>query len=291
MQRWFTRRRGASGLTYGLIVGLISIVALTAVQTSGESVDSLLSTTAEAMGEAVEEPSPTPTPLPDPPSVSLTSTSAINTTFGSSVTLNGSATGEDVSLQWHLDGVPIDGATENELTLPSLNQDQLGAYTLVATNPGGSATSGSRTVSASLTYTTRRGTGSGCTFTGGSSFNGAAAWDGNTGTSITIENSNRTFCTCYIADFAPVRVASILTDVRFGVSTGGRTLRLRRNNGSTFTVQSGGTLSNTSSVNRTYTNPEPSTLMRGLAICYNGVASGTNARRLFVDELRVNLAP
>ncbi|GAB5388099.1 MAG: hypothetical protein Alpg2KO_10670 [Alphaproteobacteria bacterium] len=298
------KTRGASGLTYGLLVGLISIVALVAVQSSGSSVNSLLTTTSDSLGSSIAAPSATPTPLPDAPTASISSTAPISVNFGDQVTLEGSATGEQVSLQWHLDGVPVAGATSDTLVISSLGQDDLGSYTLVATNPGGSSTSDSRTVSATISYTTHRiqttpdncstpafGNASVWPPAAANSFSGGAGVDGNGSTSVTITNGNFSFCSCYILSFGPVRVASVLTDVRFGVSTGGRQMRLRRANGSGFRTISGSSLNNTSNVNTTLSNSESGPLMDGLGICYNGRASSSSARNLIIDELRLNLAP
>ncbi|GAB5388935.1 MAG: hypothetical protein Alpg2KO_19030 [Alphaproteobacteria bacterium] len=65
-------RRGASGLSYGLVVGLIAIVALTAVTSVGSSNVSLFSTVGDQLGQVVADTgsgtegatSPTPPPAP-----------------------------------------------------------------------------------------------------------------------------------------------------------------------------------------------------------------------------------
>lgn len=70
-------RRGATALTYGLVVGLVSLGALSAVTRGGESIDSLFSTVsstliAEGAGPdaptavPVASPSPSPSPAPSP---------------------------------------------------------------------------------------------------------------------------------------------------------------------------------------------------------------------------------
>ncbi|GAB5389643.1 MAG: hypothetical protein Alpg2KO_26110 [Alphaproteobacteria bacterium] len=55
-------KRGATGISYGLVVGFISIVALAAVTGTGESVDNLMSDVSTTMNEAITSPTPTPTP-------------------------------------------------------------------------------------------------------------------------------------------------------------------------------------------------------------------------------------
>ncbi len=59
-------RRGATALTYGLVVGLVSLAAIQAVTTVGESVDSNLVNVADSISGSVspdgEQPAPTPVP-------------------------------------------------------------------------------------------------------------------------------------------------------------------------------------------------------------------------------------
>ncbi|GAB5388675.1 MAG: hypothetical protein Alpg2KO_16430 [Alphaproteobacteria bacterium] len=296
--------RGVTALSYGLLVGLIAVVALLSVTSSGDSVNALMTKVSDTIDST---PSPTPTPLPDAPTVTLTSPSSVSANFGDQVILTATATGDQISLQWHLDGVPVSGATADTLTLSSLTQNQLGSYELVVTNPGGSATSAAATVSASLQYTGQAfynvdpgptNTCNGALNASGwfpstaTSFNGSAGVDGNPSTSVTVNSaSSFHFCTCYFTSFPPVRVASINVDVRMGPSTGGRQVRLRRADGVTQFVTSGGVLSNTNNINQTVTSPNTTSDMVGAVFCYNGQASSSSNRSLTVDEFTVNLAP
>jgi hypothetical protein len=60
------------------------------------------------------------------------------------VTFNSSAAGTPLpTYQWRKDGVPINGATAISLTLTNVQAVQAGAYSVVATNSAGSATSNS----------------------------------------------------------------------------------------------------------------------------------------------------
>lgn len=56
-----------------------------------------------------------------------------------------------ITLQWHKDGVPLAGRTNNSLNFSPVRQSDAGNYTLVASNPGGSSTS----AVATLTVTVR----------------------------------------------------------------------------------------------------------------------------------------
>ena len=61
---------------------------------------------------------------------------------GSSVTLSSLASGAPApAYQWQKDGAPINGATAASYTLSNFQDSQAGAYTVVATNSAGSATS------------------------------------------------------------------------------------------------------------------------------------------------------
>ncbi len=63
---------------------------------------------------------------------------------GANVTFNSSASGTPLpTYQWRKDGVPINGATAISLTLTNVQAVQAGAYSVVATNSAGSATSNS----------------------------------------------------------------------------------------------------------------------------------------------------
>lgn len=63
---------------------------------------------------------------------------------GANVTFNSSATGTPLpTYQWRKDGVPINGATAISLTLTNVQASNAGAYSVVATNSAGSATSNS----------------------------------------------------------------------------------------------------------------------------------------------------
>ncbi len=63
------QNRGATALTYGLVVGLVGIGSLAAVTRIGDSIDSLFGTTSSTLtgsldkAEATATPTATPTPL------------------------------------------------------------------------------------------------------------------------------------------------------------------------------------------------------------------------------------
>jgi hypothetical protein len=62
--------------------------------------------------------------------------------IGDIVALSAQASGEPApSLQWRKNGVPVTGATDSRLTIPSATNADAGAYDVVASNPLGSATS------------------------------------------------------------------------------------------------------------------------------------------------------
>ncbi|GAB5388737.1 MAG: hypothetical protein Alpg2KO_17050 [Alphaproteobacteria bacterium] len=58
------KRRGATAISYGLLVGLISVTALLAVTEMGGNITSLFDTTGTTLQEVVTGPSPTPGPCP-----------------------------------------------------------------------------------------------------------------------------------------------------------------------------------------------------------------------------------
>lgn len=61
---------------------------------------------------------------------------------GTNVVLNAAVSGEGpITVQWRKDGVDLPGETGPALTLSNVETNDSGAYTLVATNPGGSTTS------------------------------------------------------------------------------------------------------------------------------------------------------
>jgi hypothetical protein len=67
---------------------------------------------------------------------------AARTRGGAAVTLSAAATGEGpIDYRWQRNGVDVPGAHGATLYLPTLQPADLGTYTVIATNAGGSATS------------------------------------------------------------------------------------------------------------------------------------------------------
>ncbi|GAB5387341.1 MAG: hypothetical protein Alpg2KO_03090 [Alphaproteobacteria bacterium] len=94
-----SQSKGATGIAYGLLVGLVAVVALGAIQGSGSSVTSLFNTTSDSLGSAVTEPeaaaapsaSAVPSPALAPSSVTINQTIGVNTC--TTVTLTNSGPG------------------------------------------------------------------------------------------------------------------------------------------------------------------------------------------------------
>lgn len=63
--RW-DRQRGATALTYGLVVGLVALAGLTAVTRVGEGVQSLFGTTSSTLSGTVDRSRPAAPPRPSP---------------------------------------------------------------------------------------------------------------------------------------------------------------------------------------------------------------------------------
>lgn len=63
-----------------------------------------------------------------------------------SISLLGEAFGTNLTYQWYKDDSAIDGATTNRLDIPSVSENEVGDYYLVATNSFGSARSNSATI-------------------------------------------------------------------------------------------------------------------------------------------------
>jgi hypothetical protein len=83
-----------------------------------------------------------PTPAPPVPLVS-THPKGQTVLFGNGATLTASASGSGfLWYQWMKDGVPVEGATKATLALASATGANLGDYTLVVSNAGGSVVSG-----------------------------------------------------------------------------------------------------------------------------------------------------
>lgn len=83
-----------------------------------------------------------PTPAPPAPLVA-TQPKAQTVLFGNSATLTATASGSGfIWYQWMKDGTPVEGATKATLALASATGSNLGNYTLVVSNAGGSAVSG-----------------------------------------------------------------------------------------------------------------------------------------------------
>ncbi|GAB5390176.1 MAG: hypothetical protein Alpg2KO_31440 [Alphaproteobacteria bacterium] len=66
MKKTGTFSRGATGGAYALMVGLVAVVALGAVTGTGDSVNSLMTTTSDSMGNVIADPSPSPAPSASP---------------------------------------------------------------------------------------------------------------------------------------------------------------------------------------------------------------------------------
>ncbi|GAB5387486.1 MAG: hypothetical protein Alpg2KO_04540 [Alphaproteobacteria bacterium] len=86
-------RRGATLLGYGLIVGLVAVVALSSIKSGGDAVNNLMTGVSDSLqtgasgGAAVsEDPSPTPTPptfaVWDPPSLTISGDGAMTLSNG-----------------------------------------------------------------------------------------------------------------------------------------------------------------------------------------------------------------
>ena len=71
----------------------------------------------------------------------------LNGTVGTDVTITATATGTDpLSYQWRRDGVDLNGATTQNLTLNGLTSSQTGAYSVHVSSPFGTATSNTGTL-------------------------------------------------------------------------------------------------------------------------------------------------
>jgi hypothetical protein len=82
-----------------------------------------------------------------PPSIQ-TQPASRNVDLGASVTFSVVASGDaPLSFQWKLNGGTIPGATAATYSIPSAQARDAGSYTVVVTNPGGSATSSTATLS------------------------------------------------------------------------------------------------------------------------------------------------
>lgn len=94
------------------------------------------------------------------PSISTHPGSETNLLAGGYFTLDASAGGTDpLTYQWYKDGAPVSGATGTSLNLTNVTGADSGAYTLIAQNPYGSATSqvaAIAVVPAKLTTTAQR---------------------------------------------------------------------------------------------------------------------------------------
>jgi len=66
---------------------------------------------------------------------------AVTAYAGSAASLSVSASGNNLSYQWNLNGTPISGATSSTLSLGSLTTSQGGTYTVTVSNSSGSVTS------------------------------------------------------------------------------------------------------------------------------------------------------
>ena len=75
-----------------------------------------------------------------PPTISMQPTNNTVSPNGT-VTLGVTATGSGLSYQWRLNGTNIAGATFATYTIPSVNSTNVGVYTVVVSNAGGSVTS------------------------------------------------------------------------------------------------------------------------------------------------------
>ena len=55
---------GATAIEYGLIAALVSVAAITALTTMGESLRTMFTTVSDALAAAVAGPAPAPAPAP-----------------------------------------------------------------------------------------------------------------------------------------------------------------------------------------------------------------------------------
>lgn len=77
-----------------------------------------------------------------PPQVAISPATGTNLYVGETWTFNAMAAGTDpLSFQWYKNGLPIPGQTLPSLSFPALTESDAGDYTVVVTNPAGSATS------------------------------------------------------------------------------------------------------------------------------------------------------
>ena len=116
---------------------------------------------------------------------------SVCTSSGANVTFTVVATGDGITYQWKKDGTNIPGATSASYTITNVATADLGAYTVVVTNIGGSVTSNV----ANLTSNTATAT----TWTGvtSSDWNTASNWTCNVVPSTTISASIPVVATTY----------------------------------------------------------------------------------------------
>ncbi|GAB5388279.1 MAG: hypothetical protein Alpg2KO_12470 [Alphaproteobacteria bacterium] len=97
-------QRGTTGISYGLVVGLIAVVALVAITQSGNSIKSLFETTSTSLQSVVDDTVPEPAPAPPatgPDAFDFSDTTGVSggaEVASASVTLTGDFTDEAVSV-------------------------------------------------------------------------------------------------------------------------------------------------------------------------------------------------
>ncbi|GAB5387967.1 MAG: hypothetical protein Alpg2KO_09350 [Alphaproteobacteria bacterium] len=127
--------KGASLLSYGLIVGLISVVALTAVTDVGQSGQNLFGTVDNSLGAVIGTQATSPAPSGPqntaPPAITGNASRLVTVAADPGIWEGNPV----ITYQWRRDGVDIPGATEATYTLV---QDDVGSTVSVAVSATGS---------------------------------------------------------------------------------------------------------------------------------------------------------
>jgi hypothetical protein len=109
------------------------------------------------------------------PSIS-TQPSSVLAPVGSSASLTVAASGSGLSYQWYRNGTPVSGATSATYSVSAVATTNIGAYDVVVTNAGGSATSNT----VDLYVTTAKGVFAGYEQSGGSASYSASSYSAST---------------------------------------------------------------------------------------------------------------
>lgn len=125
-------RRGATALTYGLVVGLVALAGLAAVTRIGESVDSLFGTTSSTMLSTVNssdpttpQPSPSPSPTREDVFFQCTgfSTYVVFAENTENLSINSFTSTRDACLAYGFQGLGTDKQQQNDGVGASQNSD------------------------------------------------------------------------------------------------------------------------------------------------------------------------